>query len=155
MWEYMEWPINEGDLQLGEQLVERCVTIKMREYDGTVFLCCFPADKERIDTFTRSAQATGRLVKDIRTDQMEPTPRALAEATGKKAIFVHHTQQEYLNDYLAACSAGERHLVIYSRRYGNGPSPHMSAFLDFWMERDVDIWDLRNIDNVLKAREYP
>ena len=86
---------------------------------------------------------------------MEATPRALAEATGKKAIFVHHTQQEYWNDYLAACSAGERHLVIYSRRFGNGPSPHMSAFLDFWMEKDVDIWDLRNIDRAIKAGKQP
>lgn len=64
MWEYMELPVNKGDLHLGEQLVERCVTAKM---------------------------------------------------------------QEYLNDYLAACSAGERHTLFYSRRRGNGPSPHMSA----------------------------
>ena len=127
----------------------------MREYDGTGFLCCSPADKERIDTFTRSAQAAGRLVKNIRADQMEATPRALAEATRKKAIFVHHTQQECLNDYLAACSAGERHLVIYSRRFGNGPSPHMSTFLDFWMEKDVDIWDLRDIDSAIKAGMQP
>lgn len=155
MWEYMELLVNEGNLQLGEQLVEQCVIAKMREYDGMVFLCCSPADKERIDTFTRSAQAAGRLVKNIRADQMETVSRTLAEATGKKAIFVHHTQQEYLNDYLAACSAGERHTLFYSRRRGNGPSPHMSAFLDFWLERDVDIWDLRDIDNALKAGEQP
>lgn len=34
MWEYMELPVNEGDLQLGEQLVEQRVTAKIREYDG-------------------------------------------------------------------------------------------------------------------------
>lgn len=132
MWEYMELPINEGDLQLGEQFVERCMTAKMRKYDGTVFLCCAPGDKERIDTFTRSARAAG-----------------------KKIVFVHHKQQESLGDYLATCPAGERHAVFYSRRCGNGPSPHMSAFMDFWLERDVDIWDLRDIDNALKAGERP
>lgn len=130
MWEYLELPA--GSDGPGELLVEQCVTAKMREYDGTVFLCCAPGDQERIETFTRSAQAAG-----------------------KEAIFVQHTQQEYLNDYLSACSTGERHLVIYSRRRGNGPSPHMSAFLGFWLERDVDIWDLRDIDNALKAGERP
>ena len=132
MWEYMELPINKGDLQLEEQLVERCATAKMREYDGTVFICCAPGDKERIDTFTRSARAAG-----------------------KKIVFVHHKQQESLGDYLAACPAGERHAMFYSRRRGNGPSPHMSAFMDFWLERDVVIWDLRDIDNALKAGERP
>lgn len=155
MWEYLELPNNKGDLQLGELLVERCVAAKMREYDGTVFLCCAPGDQERIDTFTRSARAAGRLVKNIRTDQVETAPRVLAEDRGRKTIFVHRTQQEYWNEYLDACPAGERHLLLYSRRLGNGPSPHMSAFLDFWMERDVDIWDLRDIDNALKAGEQP
>ena len=43
MWEYMELPINVNNLRLGEQLVEQCATTKMREYSGTVFLCCSPA----------------------------------------------------------------------------------------------------------------
>lgn len=30
-------------------------------------------------------------------------------------------------EHRAACSAGERHTLFYSRRCGNGPSPHMSA----------------------------
>lgn len=59
MWEYMELSVNEGDLQLREQLVERCVTAKIQEYGGTIFFCCSLWDKERIETFTRSAQATG------------------------------------------------------------------------------------------------
>lgn len=132
MWEYLELPAGGADPRLGEALVEQLVTAKMGEYDGTVFLCCAPGDKERIDTFTRSARAAG-----------------------KKIVFVHHKQQESLGDYLAACPAGERHALFYSRRRGNGPSPHMSAFLDFWLERDVDIWDLRDIDNALKAGERP
>lgn len=131
MWAYLK-PPTDGDPQSGEALVEQYVTAKMREYDGTVFLCCAPGDKERIDTFTRSARAAG-----------------------KKIVFVHHKQQESLGDYLTARPAGERHALFYSRRHGNGPSPHMSAFLDFWLERDVDIWDLRDIDNALKAGERP
>lgn len=132
MWEYLEPPAGGDGQQLGEALVEQLVTAKMRKYDGAVFLCCAPGDKERIDTFTRSAQA--------------------AE---KEIVFVHHKQQESLDDDLVACPAGKRHALFYSRRYGNGPSPHMSAFLDFWLERDVDIWDLRDIDNALKAGERP
>lgn len=132
MWEYLKPPSDGGALQLGETLVEQCVTAKMQEYDGTVFLCCAPGDRERMDTLTRSAQAAG-----------------------KEIVFVHYKQRESLGDYLAACPAGERHAVFYSRRCGNGPSPHMSAFLDFWLERDVDIWDLRDIDNALKAEERP
>lgn len=31
----------------------------------------------------------------------------------------------------------------------------MSAFLDFWMEKDVDIWDLGNIDRAIKAEKQP
>lgn len=146
MWEYIELPANGGTLCPGEQLVEQCVTAQMREYDGTIFLCCSPSDKERIGTFTRSAQAAGRQVNDIRICCSELEPQALAKSMGKKAIFVHHSKQEYLNEYLAARPAGERHLVLYSRRFGNGPSPHMSAFMDFWMESNVDILDLNNID---------
>ena len=132
MWKYLEPPADGDGQQLGEALVEQLVTAKMREYDGTVFLCCAPGDQERIETFTRSAQAAG-----------------------KRAVFVHHKQREALDDDLAACPAGERHVLFYSRRRSNGPSPHMSAFMDFWLERDVDIWDLRDIDNALKAGERP
>lgn len=132
MWAYLEPPEGSDGRQSGEALVEQCVTAKMREYDGTVFLCCAPGDRERIETFIRSARAAG-----------------------KRAVFVHHKQQKSPGDYLAACPAGERHAVFYSRRRGNGPSPHRSAFLDFWLERDVDVWDLRDIDNALKAGEQP
>jgi hypothetical protein len=33
-------------------------------------------------------------------------------------------------------------VLIYCHRKGNGPSPRMSAFMDFWEEHGVDIWDL-------------
>ena len=138
---------------LGEQLVEQCAAAKMKEYDGTIFFCCSFADKERIDTFMRLAQSAGRLVKDIRLCCSETGPLPLANNKEKKAIFVHYSNQDFLNDYLIACPAGERHLVLYSRRFGNGPSLYMSAFMDFWMERDVDILDLRDIDEALKAKK--
>lgn len=77
-------------------------------------------------------------------------PQTLAKVKGKQAIFVRHSQQKYLSEYLAACPAGERHLVLYSRRHGNGPSPHMSAFMDFWIERNVDILDLNHIDSAMR-----
>ena len=31
-------------------------------------------------------------------------------------------------------------------RRGNGPSPHISGFMDFWVERGVDILDLGEVD---------
>lgn len=37
MWMYLELPMGSDDP--GESLVEQCVAAKMREYDGTVFLC--------------------------------------------------------------------------------------------------------------------
>lgn len=61
-------------------------------------------------------------------------------------LFVDLSMQRYLGEYLNACPAGVRHLLLYSRRKGNGPSPYMSAFMDFWMERGVDILDLYHID---------
>ena len=54
--------------------------------------------------------------------------------------------QQYLGEYLDACPAGVRHLLLYSRRKGNGASLRMSLFMDFWMERGVDILDLYHID---------
>lgn len=153
MWEFIEPPIDKTNPCQGEASVERCVIAKMQEYDGTIFFCCSPADKERVGTFIRAARATGRQVRDVRQCCAEVPPQTLAKAKGKQAIFVRHSQQEYLSEYLAVCPAGERHLVLYSRRHGNGPSPHMSAFMDFWAERDVDIWDLRDIDGAIKAGE--
>lgn len=49
--------------------------------------------------------------------------------------------QRYLGEYLDACPSGARRLLLYCRRQGNGPSPYRSAFMDFWLKRDVDIWD--------------
>lgn len=45
--------------------------------------------------------------------------------------------RRYLGEYLDACPSGARHLLLYCRRQ----SPYRSAFMDFWLKRDVDIWD--------------
>lgn len=153
MWEYMELPLNCGDFELGESAIKQCAAEKMREYDGTVFLCCSPRDKERMDTFTLAAHIAERQVKGAQGSLTEIKPMALAKSAGKKALFVSHPMQEFLGQYLSARPAGERHLLLYSRRFGNGPSPRMSAFMDFWMEQGVDILDLRNIDEAAKARD--
>lgn len=108
------------------------------------------SDMERISTFTRAAQAAGRQVRDVRRCSADVAPQTLAKVKGKQAIFVRHSQQKYLSEYLAACPAGKQHLVLYSRRHGNGPSPHMSAFMDFWIERNVDILDLNHIDSAMR-----
>lgn len=151
MWEYIELPLDNTNPCQGEEFVERCLTAKILEYDGTIFLCCSPWDKERIDTFTRLAQAAGRQIRDARRFCADVNPQVLAKDQGKMAIFVHHSQWGYLSEYLAACPVEERHLMLYSRRFGNGPSPHMSAFMDFWIEKDVDILDLNNIDRAMKS----
>jgi len=153
MWDYMELPLNSGDLGLGEFFVEQCTSKKMQEYSGTIFLCCSPRDKERIDTFKRAALSAERLVKDDRACCAETEPCVLAKAPEKEAVFVFPTMQEYLDEYLTACPSSVRHLLIYSRRLGNGPSPRMSGFMDFWLERDtVDIIDLRYVDEAIKAK---
>jgi hypothetical protein len=150
MWEYIEPLIDNTNLWQGEASVEQCVTARLQEYDGTIFFCCSLSDMERISTFTRAAQAAGRQVRDVRRCSADVAPKTLAKVKGKQAIFVRHSQQKYLSEYLAACPAGERHLVLYSRRHGNGPSPHMSAFMDFWIERNVDILDLNHIDSAMR-----
>ena len=146
MWEYIEPPPDCGKLFSKEEFIENYAAEKITKYNGTIFFCCSSRDRERISTFTRAAQGAGCQVCDSRTCFRETGPRSLAFTSGRKAIFVHHSMQEHLDEYLAACPAGERHLLFYSRRFGNGPSPRMSGFLDFWMEQGVDLLDLRNID---------
>lgn len=45
--------------------------------------------------------------------------------------------------------------MFYSCKRSNGSSPHMSVFLDFWLERGVDIWDLRDIDAASERIRLP
>ena len=110
MWEYMELPPDGGDAERKELLVRQCAAEKMREYDGTVFLCCSPRDKERMNAFAQAAQDAGREVKDEQL--METEAGTLAESAGKNAFFVSWSMQESLARYLAACPAGARHLLL-------------------------------------------
>ena len=76
--------------------------------------------------------------------------RGFEDEPGRRFLFVHRSMSEYLGDYLDACPAGARHLLLCSRRRGNGPSPQMSAFMDFWVERGVDILDLGDVDKEVR-----
>ena len=142
MWKYVELPEEIGGPEQRETLIQQFAEEKMREYDGAVFFCISRADKERRLTFRQAAASLGCSARDGRATATAWRAQTLAERAGRNVLFVDPAMQEYLGEYLDACPAGARHVLIYCRRKGNGPSPHMSAFMDFWVERGVDIWDL-------------
>ena len=146
MWEDVHLPQEANGPNEREKLIEQFAIEKMREYDGTVFLCIARSDRERRLTFRQAAQSLGLSARDGRAMCTAFSAEALAKRPYRVVIFVETSMQQYLGEYLDTCPAGVRHLLLYSRRQGNGPSPHMSAFMDFWLERDVDIWDFRDID---------
>ena len=146
MWDYVHLPQEANDPNQREKLIEQFAIEKMREYDGTVFLCISRSDRERRLTFRQAAQALGSSARDGRAECAAQSAESLAKSPRRNVLFVECSMQQYLGKYLDACPAGLRHLLLYSRRQGNGPSPHMSAFMDFWLERGVDIWDFHNID---------
>lgn len=144
MWEYVELPEGSSEPEQREEFVRQFAEKKMREYDGAVFFCISRADRERRLTFRQAAQAMGYSARDGRAECTAWSARASAENTRRNVLFVDPVMQSYLGEYLDACPAGARHVLIYCRRKGNGPSPRMSAFMDFWAERGVDIWDLND-----------
>ena len=144
MWEYVELPEESSGPEQREDFVRRFAEEKMREYDGTVFFCISRADRERRITFRQAAQAMGFGARDGRAECTAWSAQTLAEHAGRNVLFVDPAMQSYLGEYLDACPAGARHVLIYCRRKGNGPSLRMSLFMDFWMERGVDIWDLND-----------
>lgn len=155
MWEYLPLPPGVcggaawSELPGGrEGWVEQLAAEKMREYDGAVFLFIARSDKERRLTFRRAAEALGLSARDGRAACTALTPQKLAQSPGRTVLFVECAMQRYLEEYLDACPAGARHLLLYTRRQGNGPSPHRSVFMDFWLSRGVDIFDSRQIDEL-------
>ena len=142
MWEYVELPEESSGPEQREDFVRQFAEEKMREYDGAVFFCISRADKERRLTFRQAAQAVGYSARDGRAECTAWSAQTLAERAGRNVLFVDPAMQSYLEEYLDICPAGSRHVLIYCHRKGNGPSPRMSAFMDFWVERGVDIWDL-------------
>lgn len=149
MWDYVPLPQEANDPGEREKLIEQFATEKMRAYDGAIFLCIARSDRERRLTFRQAAQTLGLTAKDGRAVCAAQSAEALARSPGRNVLFVEPSMQRYLGEYLDACPVGARHLLLYSRRHGNGPSPHMSAFMDFWLERGVDIWDLRYVTSQL------
>lgn len=142
MWKYVELPEEIGGPEQRETLIRQFAEEKMREYDGAVFFCISRADKERRLTFRQAAASLGCSARDGRATATAWRAQTLAERAGKNVLFVDPAMQSYLEEYLDICPAGSRHVLIYCHRKGNGPSPRMSAFMDFWEEHGVDIWDL-------------
>ena len=142
MWKYVELPEEIGGPEQRETLIRQFAEEKMREYDGAVFFCISRADKERRLTFRQAAASLGCSARDGRATATAWRAQTLAERAGRNVLFVDPAMQSYLEEYLDICPAGSRHVLIYCHRKGNGPSPRMSAFMDFWEEHGVDIWDL-------------
>ncbi len=146
MWEYMKLPLDRGAMLEREWYIRQQTLDSMKRYNGTVFFFCAKGDRERLETFLQSAKLGERRWIDG-TEVYQTVPAEdLAANPEKKAVFVDHRMEEYLGRYLSACPIEERHLLVYSRRQGNGPSPHRSRFLDFWLEQNVDVLDLRDMD---------
>jgi len=113
------------------------IVSKMEKVSGTVFFYCLSRDEKSVSAFTRAAERTGRRLFR-RDDWRELEPEDLAKSSGGKAIFVLPNMMDFLDRYLAACPAGQRHLVIQACREGER-CPMGFPFHDFWEERDVDI----------------
>lgn len=143
MWETISLPRENADPLRRERWVGQFARETMGRYDGTVFLSVAPSDQARCATFQQAAQSIGCNAQDGRSLCAESPPQALSKRPGRHVLFVHPSMQQYLGEYLDACPDGARHVLLYSRRRGNGPTPYRSAFLDFWMERGVDIWDIK------------
>ena len=47
MWDYVQLPQAADDPSQREKLIEQYAADKMREYDGTIFLCISRSDRER------------------------------------------------------------------------------------------------------------
>ena len=152
MWDYVHLPQETNDPGEREKLIEQFAVEKMREYDGAAFLCIARSDRERRLTFRQAAQSLGLSARDGRAMCTAFSAEALAKRPYRVVIFVEPSMQQYLGEYLDACPSGVRHLLLYSRRHGNGPSPHRSVFMDFWLERGVDIGDLRDVDQKLSEK---
>ena len=145
MWEYVHLPLEANDPSEREKRIEQFAAEKMREYDGTIFISIARSDVERRQTFRQAAQSLGLSARDGRAMCTAYPAEALAKQ--RNILFVERSMQQDLGEDLDACPAGARHLLLYSRRKGNGASLRMSLFMDFWQERGVDIWDFRDVDS--------
>jgi len=116
------------------------IVAKMESTSGTVFLYCSSKDEKSIHSFTQTAERTGRRLFS-REDCQTLEPVALASSHDKKAIFVSPSMMDFLDRYLSACPAGQRHLLIHAHRQKEKIRSMSYLFHDFWEERDVNIED--------------
>ena len=142
MWEVVQLPRETDAQEEMERLIQQFAEEKMQEYDGNIFFCISRRDQERRLTLRQAAQACRLSARDGRAMCTAFSAQKLAERPGRDVLFVEPSMQQYLDEYLDACSAGRRHMLIYCRRKGNGPCLRTSIFMDFWWNRGVDIWDL-------------
>ena len=110
----------------------------MESISGTVFLYCSLKDEESISFFTNAAEHTGRRLLR-REDCQALDPAALASTSDKNVIFAAPSMMDFLDRYLEACPAGQRHLLIHAHEAIRSMS---LVFHDFWEERHVSIEDL-------------
>ena len=113
----------------------------MESISGTVFLYCSRKDEESISFFTSAAEHTGRRVLR-REDCQALDPAALASTSDKNAIFAAPSMMDFLNRYLEACPAGQRHLLIHAHEAHEAIRSMSFVFHDFWEERHVRMEDL-------------
>lgn len=111
----------------------------MESISGTVFLYCSLEDEESISFFTSAAEHTGRRLR--REDCQALDPAALASTSDKNVIFAAPSMMDFLDRYLGACPAGQRHLLIHAHEAHEAIRSMSFVFHDFWEERNVSMED--------------
>lgn len=113
----------------------------MESISGTVFLYCSLKDEESISFFASAAEHTGRRLLR-REDCQALDPAVLASTPDKKVIFAAPSMMDFLDRYLEACPAGQRHLLIHAHEAYEAIRSMSFVFHDFWEERHVSIENL-------------
>ena len=113
----------------------------MESISGTVFLYCSLKDEKSISFFTSAAKHTGRWLFR-REDCQALDPAALASTSDKNMIFAAPSMMDFLNRYLEACPAGQRHLLIHAHEAHEAIRSMSFVFHDFWEKRHVRMEDL-------------
>lgn len=112
----------------------------MGSISGTVFLYCSFKDEKSISFFTNAAEHTERRLLR-REDCQALDPAALASTSDKNVIFVAPSMMDFLDRYLEACPAGQRHLLIHAHEAHEAIRSMSFVFHDFWEERHVRMED--------------
>ena len=113
----------------------------MGSISGTVFLYCSLKDEKSVSFITRAAEHTGRRWLR-REDCQALDPAALASTSDKNVIFAAPSMMDFLDRYLEACPAGQRHLLIHAHEAHEAIRSMSFVFHDFWEERHVRMEDL-------------